>query len=65
MLGGMPMMELDYNMLDVVIQLGESPIDDCSDNDDNVKLQSHRSNNVTTDEEGSCKERSEQGPPST
>jgi hypothetical protein len=61
----MPMMELDYNMLNVVIQLGKSPINDCSDNDDDVKLQSHSSDNVTTDEEGSGKERSEQGPPST
>ena len=57
------MMELDYTVLDVVIQLGESPINDCSDNDDDMKLQSHSSDNVTTDEEGSGKERSEQGPP--
>jgi hypothetical protein len=37
--------------------LGESPIDDCSDNGDDVKLRSHSSNDATTDEEGSGKER--------
>jgi hypothetical protein len=37
--------------------------EECSDNDDDMKLQSHSSNNVMTNEEGSGKERSEQGPP--
>ena len=37
--------------------MGESPIDDCSDNGDDVKLRSHSSNDATTDEEGSGKER--------
>ena len=37
--------------------------EECSDNVDDMKLQSHSSNNVMTNEEGSGKERSEQGPP--